>query len=167
MEEEERREEAKKEESKVKIPEKGEKEAEAVSSKEKHIEVSIIKLEKISELELKKLELDKSVPQIEKRKTIVSIPILKLQEPSLMLKELELDYKIPSLEKRKKPLKIPIIKVVSPPKVSISITFDSEIREPRPFVLSKPKVPLYKKYSFVSPKSVSYTHLTLPTNREV
>jgi len=148
----ERREEAKKEESKVKISEKGEKEAEAVSSKEKHIEVSIIKLEKISELELKKLELDKSIPQIEKRKTIVSIPILKLQEPSLMLKELELDYKIPSLEKRKKPLKIPIIKVVSPPKVSISITYDSEIREPRPIVLPKPKVPVYKKGIPVSPK---------------
>ncbi len=148
----ERREEAKKEESKVKISEKGEKEAEAVSSKEKHIEVPIIKLEKISELELKKLELDKSIPQIEKRKTIVSIPILKLQEPSLMLKELELDYKIPLIEKRKKLLKIPIFKTSSPRKVSITITFDSEIREPRPFVLSKPKVPLYKKYSFVSLK---------------
>jgi hypothetical protein len=139
----ERREEAKKEESKVKISEKGEKEAEVIPSKEKHIEVPIIKLEKVSEL--KKLELDKSIPQIEKRKTVVSIPILKLQEPSLMLKELELDCKIPLIEKRKKQLKIPIIKVASPPKVSIPIIFDSEIREPRPIVLSKPKVPLYKK----------------------
>jgi hypothetical protein len=148
----ERREETKREESKVKISEKEEKEAEVIPSKEKHIEVPIIKLEKISELEFKKLELDKNIPQIEKRKTVVSIPILKLQEPSLMLKELELDCKILSLEKRKKQLKIPIIKAASPPKVSIPITFDSEIRKPRPIVLPKPKVPLYKKGIPVSPK---------------
>jgi hypothetical protein len=148
----ERRKETKKGESKVKISEKEEKEAEVIPSKEKHIEVPIIKLEKVPELELKKLELDKNIPKIEKRKTIVSIPVLKLQEPSLMLKELELDYKMPLLEKRKKPLKIPIIKVTSPPKVSIPITFYSEIREPRPMVLPKPKVPVYKKGIPVSPK---------------
>jgi hypothetical protein len=144
-----RREEAKKEESKLKVSEGV---GERAEIKDKHAVLPLIKLEKTSELELKKLEVSKEIPQIKKRKITVSIPIIKLQEPFLMLKEYELDYKLPHVEKRRRLLTTPIIRVNSFPKTSILLTkFDSEIRIPPPKP-PKIKVPIYQKGAAISPK---------------
>jgi hypothetical protein len=152
VEEEERRkrrgEEAKKEESKLKVSERVEKGAKIKGDST----LPLIKLEKASELELKKLEVSKEIPQIKKRKITVSIPIIKLQEPFLMLKGYELDYKLPHVEKRRRLLTTPIIRVNSFPKTSILLTkFDSEIRIPPPKP-PKIKVPIYQKGAAISPK---------------
>jgi len=150
-----REKEAKKEELKVKVPERIEKIAEAIPLKkeEERLIVPLIKLEKVSELELEKLEVSKEIPQIGKRRRTVSISIVELQEPSLMLRECELDYKLPHVEKTKKLLTIPIIRVSPPPKVSILLTeFDTEIRKPPEITLPKIRVPVYRKAISISPK---------------
>jgi len=158
LEEEERRkrkEEAKKEELKVKAPERIEKRAEAIPLKKEgeRLIVPLIKLEKVSESELEKLEVSKEIPQIGKRRRTVSIPIIELQEPSLMLREYELDYKLPHIEKAERLLTIPIIRANPPPKVSILITeFDTEIRKPSKITLPKIRVPVYRKAISISPK---------------
>jgi hypothetical protein len=150
-----RKKESKKEELEIKAPEKIKRKAEEIPLKkeEGYLIVPLIKLEKISELELKKLEVSKEIPQIEKRRKTISIPIIKLQEPSPIFKKYELDYRLPYIEKRKKLLTIPIIRVYQIPKASILLTeFNTEIRRPAKITLPKIRVPIYQKAISISPK---------------
>jgi len=150
-----RRKESKKEGLEIKAPEKIERKAEEIplKKKEEHLIVPLIKLEKISELELKKLEVSKEIPQIEKRRRTISIPIIKLHKPSFIFKEYLLDYEIPKIEKAKKLLSIPVIRVSFLPKISISISeFSEEIRKPKKIILPKIRVPIYRKDMPILPK---------------
>jgi hypothetical protein len=128
-------------------------EVEIIPARKEHAEIPLIKLERAPELELKKLELSKEVPKIEKRKTTISIPIIRLQELPPMIKECKLDYKLPHIEKKKRLISVSIVRVTPPPKVSILLMeFDSEIRRPQQIILPKIKVPIYRKALFLSPK---------------
>ncbi|MEM0328130.1 MAG: hypothetical protein QXN53_06120 [Thermoproteota archaeon] len=152
-EEEERR--RKEKELKVTVPEKEEEITEITPPKkeEERAEIPFIKLEKVSELGLKKLELCEEIPKIEKEGRTIPVPIIKLQEPSLMLREYELDYKIPHIEKTKRLLTVPIIRAKLPPKPPILLAeFDKEIRKPSKIVLPKVRVPIYQKGIIASPK---------------
>lgn len=156
LEEEERRKKEKKIERvevKVKISEKVEEKVEKITYEEGHLIVPLIKLENIPELQLKKLEVNKGIPQIEKRKKVVPTPIIEIQELSPILRECKLDYKIPSIEKRKRSLTIPIIRVNPPPKISVLLMeFDTEISKPKEITLPKIKVPIYRKATLIPPK---------------
>jgi hypothetical protein len=149
-----RKKESKKEELEIKAPEKIERKAEEIPlKKEGYLIVPLIKLEKVSELELKKLEVSKEIPRIEKRRRTISTPIIKLQEPSPIFKKCELDYRLPYIEKRKKLLTIPIIRVYQIPKVSILLTeFNTEISRPARITLPKIRVPIYQKAILISPE---------------
>jgi hypothetical protein len=141
---------AEKVEVETKIPERVEEKVEKITYEEKHLVVPLIKLENVPELQLRKIEVGREVPRIEKRKEAISIPIIEIQEPSPMLRECKLDYKLPSIEKRRRTLTIPIIRVNPPPKISILLTeFDIEIRKPREIILPKIKVPIYWKATLI------------------
>jgi hypothetical protein len=135
----------------------GEKEAEKeesvtpIKKEEERVVLPFMKLEEVSKLEPKTLELSKDIIKVEKQQRVITMPIMELQPPSITLKEYELDYKIPLIEKAKKLLIIPIIKVNSPPRVSILLTkFDTQIGKPQEIILPKILVPVYRKVSFTS-----------------
>ena len=122
-----------------------------IKKEEERVVVPFMKLEEVSKLEPKTLELSKDIIKVEKQQRVITMPIMELQLPSITLKEYELDYKIPIIEKAKKLLIIPIIKVNSPPTVSILLTkFDTQIRKPQEIILPKIIVPVYRKVSFTS-----------------
>jgi hypothetical protein len=140
--EEERRE--KKKEVKKIIEEKRKIEVPLEKEKE-YILIPLIKLEKVPELKIEKLELSKEIPIIEKEK-VLSIPIIKLHKPSFMFKECLLDYEIPKIKKIKRIISIPIIRTKIPPQLSTLFSeFDKKVKEP---ALPPPlpiKVPIYRK----------------------
>lgn len=93
--------------------------------------------------------------KIEKDKRSLTIPITKLQEPTLLFKEEKLNTNILHIEKKKELLSVPIVRVQPSPKIVPSIVeFDKTIIEPKPPSLPKIPVPIYRKPILILPKSV-------------
>jgi len=111
---------------------------------ETEVKVPILKLEK-PKTEVKKVEVSKDIPYIEKEELEVKVPIIKLSSPLFKEREIKLNKDVPSIEAiEKEVLKIPLIRLRKAIVRGIISEFNSNIPTIRPKPQTRVRIPIYR-----------------------